>query len=655
MGGFSDSRDRSPTSRASWFSVDWRDAWRSLMATPTVTSVAVLSLALGIGANLALFTIANSLLLKPLPVREPDRLVLLGEMSWTNPIWEQIRDRQDQLFDGAFAWSNETFDLSTGGVKDPIEGAYASGRLFDVLGIPALVGRTFTDRDDARGGGPDGAVAVISHAFWRQRFNGASDAIGRRLMIDRVPFTIVGVMPPGFFGAEVGRAWHVIIPLGTEAIVKGHDSSLDGRTSLVAERDGATQNQSVRGHRNSRIARRSAGHPACHAAPTLSFWRAISARSVHVRTSRRWSLHAAAPLHAAARHHDGRGWCSAADCVREHREPHAGARIRAASRSERAARAGRVPRAHRAPAAGGDVHSSRPSVRSPVSWCRTGVAPCSCRQLATPRQTPFLDLSADWRLAAFVVAVAVATALLFGLAPALGVSAIAPSDALKEQTRTIAGQRGVALRDMLVAVQVALSLAVIVGAGLFVGTFTSLARTPLGFDPAQLLVVTVDLQPTQATSQSRVHMFEALKDAASATPDVAAVGISAITPVSGAGWNTRISFAGKDVPPSAGRAAMSWVNAISPDWFATYGMRITAGRGFTSADRLGAPPVVVVNEAFVRQFFEGAQSRRRRSGGGIRHRSGRVTIPCGWRGLERDLPVGACRHEPDDVRADGAA
>jgi hypothetical protein len=104
MGVFADSPPGSRTSRASWFTVDWRDAWRSLMTTPTVTSVAVLSLALGIGANLALFTIANSLLLKALPVRDPDRLVLLNDTSWTNPIWEQIRDRQDQLFDGAFAW-----------------------------------------------------------------------------------------------------------------------------------------------------------------------------------------------------------------------------------------------------------------------------------------------------------------------------------------------------------------------------------------------------------------------------------------------------------------------------------------------------------------------------------------------------------------------
>jgi predicted permease len=603
MGGFSDSPDRSPTSRASWFTVDWRDAWRSLMATPTVTSVAVLSLALGIGANLALFTIANSLLLKPLPVREPDRLALLGEMSWTNPIWEQIRDRQDQLFDGDFAWSNETFDLSTGGVKDPIEGAYSSGRLFDVLGVPALVGRTFTERDDARRGGPDGAVAVISHAFWRQRFNGASDAIGRRLMVDRVPFTIVGVMPPGFFGAEVGRAWHVILPLGTEAIVRGNDSSLDGRTSwwlnvMARLKINQTHDAATAALRAVQPDIRRATQPPSYPSgehylsDPFTLVPAAGGRStLRLRYTRPLAimmgvvgavlLIACANIanlmlaRASSRRHD--------------------LSVRLALGASRARIARQLLAETFLLAGVGTVAGVLVS-----NWCSTLLV----RQLATPRQTPVLDLSADWHLAAFVVGVAVATALLFGLAPALGVSAIAPSDALKEQSRTIAGNRGVALRDVLVAAQVALSLAVIVGAGLFLRTFASLARTPLGFDPAQLLVVTVDLQPTGATSQARVHLFEALKDAASSTPGVAAVGTSAITPVSGQGWNTRISFAGRDVPPSAGRAAMSWVNAVSPDWFATYGMRLTAGRGFTSADRLGAPPVVVVNEAFVRQFFQ---------------------------------------------------
>ncbi|HEY7058874.1 MAG TPA: FtsX-like permease family protein, partial [Vicinamibacterales bacterium] len=232
-------------------------------------------------------------------------------------------------------------------------------------------------------------------------------------------------------------------------------------------------------------------------------------------------------------------------------------------------------------------------------WCSAALV----RQLATPGYSPYLDLSTDWRVVVCVVGIAVVTALLFGLTPALGVSAIAPSDALKDQSRTLAGGTGQRLRNALVVAQVALSLTVIVSAGLFLRTFASLARTPLGFDPAQLLVATVDLRQTAADAASRAEMFHALGDAVAATPGVSAMGISAITPISGAGWNTRISYAGREIPASAGRAAMSWVNAVSADWFATYGMTIKSGRGFTSGDRVGAPAVTVVNEAFVQQFF----------------------------------------------------
>src|SRR5262245_61937392 len=119
----------------------WRPAWRSLMATPLVTLMAVLSLALGIGANTALFSIFNSLLLKTLPVSEPERLAHLTDGSYTYPIWEALETRTADLFDGAFAWGEERFDLSAGGETDFVDGAYVSGRMFDVLGVRAVRGR----------------------------------------------------------------------------------------------------------------------------------------------------------------------------------------------------------------------------------------------------------------------------------------------------------------------------------------------------------------------------------------------------------------------------------------------------------------------------------------------------------------------------------
>ena len=137
------------------FALDMRDGWRALRATPLVTTVAVLSLALGIGANTAIFSMIDSLMLKTLPVRDPGRLVLLDDGSWTNPIWEAIRDRKD-LVDGAFAWSPARFNLAAAGEAEFVDGLWASGAMFDVLGVPAVLGRTFTPADDARGGGPAG-------------------------------------------------------------------------------------------------------------------------------------------------------------------------------------------------------------------------------------------------------------------------------------------------------------------------------------------------------------------------------------------------------------------------------------------------------------------------------------------------------------------
>ncbi len=222
---------------------DLRDAIRALKASPIVSAVAVLSLALGIGANSAMFSILDRLLLRSLPVREPERLVQLADGSWTNPIWEQIRDcttgpgegakrgggvPADSIFDGMFAWSSfEQLDLSAGGPTEFVDALWASGRMFDVLGVPAILGRTFTTADDRRGGGPDGPVTVVSYRFWQRHFGGAADVVGRSITLDRVPFTIIGVTPPDFFGPDVGRDFDVAVPLGDEPLVRGKESALD--------------------------------------------------------------------------------------------------------------------------------------------------------------------------------------------------------------------------------------------------------------------------------------------------------------------------------------------------------------------------------------------------------------------------------------------
>jgi predicted permease len=217
---------------------DVRYAFRLLARQRTFAAVIVGTLALGIGANTAIFSIIDGLLLRTLPVDDPERLVQLaaappsGQRSWTYPIWEEFQ-RHGSRFDGAFAWTafDAEFDLSTGGESRFVNGAWASAGAFDVLGVKPALGRLFQPSDDARGGGIGGPVVVISHAFWQTHFGGAPDVIGRTLTLERVPLTIVGVTPPGFLGISPGRSFDVVVPLGAEPLIRGSESRLDRRTS----------------------------------------------------------------------------------------------------------------------------------------------------------------------------------------------------------------------------------------------------------------------------------------------------------------------------------------------------------------------------------------------------------------------------------------
>ena len=207
---------------------DVRAAVRGLRRSAGFTAVVIGTLALGIGANTSLFSIFNSLIMRPLPVRDPGSLALLTDGSWSYPVWQEIGARAGDLFDGAFAWSRESFDIAQGDRPVPVNGAYVSGRFFDVLGVPAFRGRTLAPADDSTA--PSGPVAVISHRFWRQHFGGADDAVGRQLTLQlqrqRFPFTVVGVMPPGFSGVDVDRMADVVLPFAAEPLLLGRESVL---------------------------------------------------------------------------------------------------------------------------------------------------------------------------------------------------------------------------------------------------------------------------------------------------------------------------------------------------------------------------------------------------------------------------------------------
>ena len=215
---------------------DLRFALRQMRQTPIVSGVALLSLALGIGANVAIFSLVNALILKSLPIHEPERLVQLQFVnsnpretttSLTNPQWEYIRDHVD-VMTAVTAMGTASFNLNAAGESRPVPGMFVASRFLDVLGVTPIIGRGFTAENDRRGSAP---VAMLSYGFWQREYGGDPSVLGRSISLDGHAFTIVGVTPPDFFGLRVGNTFDVMVPITTEAIIRGVESSLDRRSS----------------------------------------------------------------------------------------------------------------------------------------------------------------------------------------------------------------------------------------------------------------------------------------------------------------------------------------------------------------------------------------------------------------------------------------
>jgi predicted permease len=587
---------------------DLRDALRSLRATPLVSAVAILSLALGIGANTAMFSIVDALVLRSLPVRNADRLALLSEgdaafTSWTNPVWEAVRGRRE-LFDGAFAWGSQRFDLAEGGEVDPAEGLFASGRMFEVLGVDAVAGRTFTEADDRRGGGPDGAVAVISYGFWQRKFGGAADAVGRTIALTGVTYKIIGVTPPGFFGPEVGRTFDVIVPIGTEPLVRGKESTLDGRSTwwlriMARLKPRQTSEQATAAIRAAQKGIADETRPTDwrpqEAAQYLTDPFTLRPAAAGVSGLRRryekplLTIMAVVALTLLIACGNIANLLLARATARRHE---------LSVRTALGASPWRLARQLLAESLAIGAIGAALGVAVAFWGSRLIV-----HQLAPPSAGAFLDIGIDWRMLAFTAAVAVGTALLFGIVPAFRATRVAPIEAMKEQGRGTSSGRRVGLGGALVMAQVALSLVLVIGAGLFVRTFASLAEVKLGFEREHVLVVTVGAQRTGVDSAARVAMYDRMRHAALAVPQVSQAVVSAVTPVGGIRWNLTMEFPGRPERPERERAIL--LNPVSPGFFATYGTPLVAGRDFDDRDRASAPRTAIVNQAFARKFFPG--------------------------------------------------
>ena len=576
---------------------DMRTVLRGLRKRPGFAAVAIGTLALGIGANTALFSIYNSLLLRTLPVRDSGSLALLDEGDWTYPIWQSIDRHSDEFLDGAFAWSPERFDLSSGGETVFVEGAYVSGRLFDVLGIQPARGRLLVAADDTSTA--SAAALVISHRLWRQRFGGAPDIVGRTLHVQRVPFTIVGVMPKGFFGPDVGRSADVMIPFATEPLIRGESSFLTNHWTwwvqvMVRLRPGQTIDQATTALRARQPQIRGEtlpeGTPAMldrYMKDPLALSPAATGRS---ELRGRFETPLVAMLAVV-------GLVLLIACASIANLLLARALMRRHELSVRLALGASRWRLARLLFAESLVIAGAGGLAGLVfaSWSSALLV----RQLGTWRETISLDLHLDWRVMGFTAGLACLTAIVAGVAPAFGIKRVAPNEALKDAGRGIAGDRRFAIRGTLLATQIGLSLVLVIGAGLFLRTLISLTHVPLGFQPDQLLVVSLNLQSGAKQSADRAALVERMRVAAAATPGVISSAVSMITPISGSGWNAGVGELSGGPPD---RSRMTWMNAVSPGWFQTMGMRILSGRDFDAGDVSNGIPVAVVNESFVRRF-----------------------------------------------------
>jgi predicted permease len=590
-------------------------AVRALRATPLVSAVAILSLGLVIGANTAIFSILNGLLLRTLPVRSPDRLVHVtdsvpretGETrvrAWSYPAWDQIRQRP-YLFEAATAWSFTRFNLASGGETQFVEGIWADGNFFEMLGVPALLGRTFSAVDDRPGGGPDGPVTVVSYRYWQRRL-GTTDVIGRSVRLNGVPFTIVGVTPPEFFGVEVGRSFDFIVPLQTEALIRGRDSALDSAsTNFLSILARLKPGQSL----DAAAAELRRVQPEIRSATLEPGSGDVADRYL----TSPFTVVPAATGYSNLRSNYQRplliliaivGLVLLSGCVNIANLSLARATSRRRELSMRLALGASRARLTR--------QMLGESLTLAAAGAGLGLVIAAyggaflVTQLSTPTNPVVLDVSIDGRVLGFAVAITVLTALMFGTAPAFRAARVEPMDALKSEGRASEEGRS-GLMAWLVVAQVTFSVVLVVAAGLFIRSFASLANRDLGLNADPVLVIAVDSQGTTVDPSNRVSLYERTRAAVLALPNVAEAAISLQTPASSGGFTPAVELVDAAVANPSRRLVPAnadvFGNLVSGGWFRTFGTPITDGRDFTDEDRRGASRVAVVNETFARRFF----------------------------------------------------
>ncbi|MGA8599664.1 MAG: ABC transporter permease [Bryobacteraceae bacterium] len=589
---------------------DLRLALRGLRRSPGFTLTALCTLALGIGANTAIFTLIDAFLLRTLPVHDPQSLAQIhikggagfgisnNENNLSYAVWDQLR-RHQQGFSGVFAWAKaETFAIGSGATERQAHGLWISGPMFSTLGIAPVRGHFFTLSDERPGCGIPGAV--LSYGFWQSEFGARDSAIGSTLIINGHPTQIIGVTPPRFSGLEAGDKFDIAVPLcsmtsyspSAEALRRSDFSFLNVMGRL---KPGWTLAQAASQLASISPAIFEATVPTGYDSTAHTFYKKL----------RLSAYPAATGVNTMGESDKASLWLLLAitglvlliACANLANLMLVRATTREREMAVRAAIGASRFRLIRQLFAEGLVIAILGAALglSVANVLAKGIL----LLVTTSDYTPYVDLSPDWRILAFTAAGTVVTCLIFGLVPAFRGSQTDPGEALKAGTRGMTGGRQRAsLQNTLVVSQIAISLVLLVGAALFVQSFWNLITLNPGFREEGIILASVDFSHVSMPVDRHMPFLQNLLEQIRSVPQVESAATSTHPPLNGSSWTL-----GVRAGPVNSSSKFTW---ISPDYFRTMGTPMLAGRDFTARDTATSAPVAIVNQTFVREILKGA-------------------------------------------------
>jgi len=590
-------RDRRGLPWLTDFSRDLRYGLRGLVRDPTFSIVAIVSLALGIGANSAIFSLVDAVMLRTLPALHPQELEFLeafgsegGGGAPPYPCFERFR-RESSAFVGMSAFATDQLRIEVDGAVEQVFGQLASDNYFTLLGVGPEVGRLMTPGDEAL----SPSVAVIGYGYWQRRFGGDPNVVGRIVTFRSQPFTIVGVTPRSFWGLEPGRQVDVTLPITLERQYVADADDWWFR-AIARLRPGSTTDQATAQIDNifqsymkdrdtsglrSRYFARMRTMPASHGSSGL--------RSRFGKPLYGLAIVGALVLLIACTNLGSLLLVRGAARAREF-----------AIRLATGAGSGRLFR---------QLLTETGLLFVFGTAAGLAMAPAAIAVLTgfftVGRNPILLDVSFNWKLAAVAVSVAVVAGLVTALWPALRALGTDPQATLKDSENRLAGSRRLAaVTHVLVVVQVAIAFVLLVTAVVFARTMVNLRAVDLGFSAEHVLTMSLDpMIPDGAPAERRSQFWADVLDRVRALPGVRAASLSVLTPLSGRDTNRGI-----DVPgfvPRDPTERIVHLNHVSEDYFRTFGIEIVRGRAFTRRDAEAAARVVMINEAAAKAYFGG--------------------------------------------------